>query len=149
MSVYFVTCREANAVKIGSSLEPHTRLGELQAYCPLLLTLEAVLPGGTEEEFTFHRRFEDVRIRGEWFTITEMIEAIIAANPVGKRPEKPAPRTIKPDWKDALPKVARARPVRTVKIKGPAYAPHSSRMPYSQEKLYALAIAEMREGGLA
>ena len=81
MSVYFVTCREANAVKIGSSLEPRARLGEIQWGCPLELKLEAVLPGNQEEEFAFHVRFSDLRLRGEWFTINEMIEAIIAANP--------------------------------------------------------------------
>jgi hypothetical protein len=86
VSVYFVTCREANAVKIGSSLEPHARLSEIQWGCPLLLKLEAVLPGGYEEEFAFHARFSDVRLRGEWFTINEMIEAIIAVHPAPDLP---------------------------------------------------------------
>ena len=89
MSVYFVTCREANAVKIGSSLEPHARLSEIQWGCPLALKLEAVLPGGVEQEFAFHARFSDIRIRGEWFTINEMIEAIIAANPPRAPESKP------------------------------------------------------------
>lgn len=87
MSVYFVTCREANSVKIGNSLEPHARLLEIQWGCPLELRLEAVLPGGHEEEFALHARFADVRLRGEWFAINEIIEAIIAANPVGPAPE--------------------------------------------------------------
>ncbi len=87
MSVYFVTCRDANAVKIGSSLDPYSRLTEIQWGCPLVLALEAVQDGGFEEEFQFHRRFEDVRIRGEWFTITPMIEAIMEASPA-----LPAPR---------------------------------------------------------
>jgi hypothetical protein len=86
MSVYFVTCREANAVKIGSSLEPHARLPEIQWGCPLPLTLEAVRPGGnSEQEFELHRRFADDRIRGEWFRITPMIEAIMAASPVSSQ----------------------------------------------------------------
>jgi hypothetical protein len=87
VSVYFVTCREANAVKIGSSLEPHARLHEIQRGCPLELRLEAVLPGGHEEEFALHARFADIRLHGEWFTINEMIEAIIAVNPVSPPPE--------------------------------------------------------------
>jgi hypothetical protein len=86
MSVYFVTCREANAVKIGLSLEPHARLSEIQWGCPLELKLEAVLPGVREDERNFHARFEHLHIRGEWFAIDEMIEAIIAANPPGPRP---------------------------------------------------------------
>lgn len=85
MSVYFVTCREANAVKIGSSLEPHARLSEIQWGCPFELRLEAILPGGHEEEFAMHARFEGERIRGEWFRLSEMIEAIIEANPAPSR----------------------------------------------------------------
>lgn len=90
MSVYFVTCREVNAVKIGSSIEPHARLGEIQWGCPLLLKLEAILPGGCEEEFRLHRWFEDDRIRGEWFALTLMIESIIAANPAPEYPDHDA-----------------------------------------------------------
>ena len=129
MSVYFATCREANAVKIGSSIEPHQRLVELQAYCPLLLTLEAVLPGGREEEQTFHRRFEDERIRGEWFTITEMMELIIAANPAGPRPEKPVQRAPRPSG----PRLDRAP--RDI---------HDAYLLESQRKRYKAAMAEMR-----
>jgi hypothetical protein len=91
MSVYFITCREANAVKIGSSLEPHARLREVQWGCPLELKLEAVLPGSSAQEFQFHRRFADDRIRGEWFTITDMIEAVMAANPPGPAPHVTMP----------------------------------------------------------
>lgn len=81
MSVYFATCREASAVKIGSSVDPHSRLYEIQVGCPLEILIEAVVPGGVEQERAMHRRFEDDLIRGEWFRLTEMIEAIIAANP--------------------------------------------------------------------
>lgn len=95
MSVYFATCREANAVKIGSSVDPFGRLPEIQQGCPLVITVEAILPGGHEEEFAFHRRFSDERIRGEWFTITPMIEAIMAASPAPPQPRKLI-RTIRP-----------------------------------------------------
>jgi hypothetical protein len=86
VSVYFATCRAANAVKIGSSVDPWGRLPEIQAGCPLDLVLEAILPGGIEEEFSFHARFSDDRIRGEWFVLTETIEMIIAANPPSGSP---------------------------------------------------------------
>jgi hypothetical protein len=82
MSVYFITCRQTGTVKIGSSLEPLARLREIQTGHPFELKVEAVLPGGCEEEFDFHRRFAEERLKGEWFTITDMIELIIKNNPV-------------------------------------------------------------------
>lgn len=82
MSVYFVTCREASAVKIGYSVEPAARLPEIQWGCPLPLTLEAVVPGDHQEEARFHRWFEEDRITGEWFRLTEMIELVIKMNAV-------------------------------------------------------------------
>jgi hypothetical protein len=82
VSVYFVTCREANAVKIGFSVEPRARLPEIQWGCPLPLTLEAVMPGDHQEEARLHRWFDDERITGEWFRLTDMIELIIKNNAV-------------------------------------------------------------------
>lgn len=82
MSVYFVTCREANAVKIGFSVEPRARLPEIQWGCPLPLTLEAILQGDQQEERRLHRWFADERITGEWFRITDMIELLIKNNAV-------------------------------------------------------------------
>jgi hypothetical protein len=92
MSVYFITCREANAVKIGSSHDPHKRLREVQWGCPLEVALEGVWPGNREAEFELHRRFADDRLRGEWFTISPTLDDIIAAATVPPVPAKPAKR---------------------------------------------------------
>lgn len=95
MSVYFITCREANAVKIGHSRDPQLRLKEVQCGCPFEAKLEALHPGASQEERAYHGRFADAHIRGEWFRITPVIETIIANNPVPKRPEpKPLPMAI-------------------------------------------------------
>lgn len=97
MSVYFMTCREANAVKIGHSIDPEGRLPEIQLGCPLPLILEAVLPGGFEDECAMHRRFSDDRIHGEWFKITAHTELVMKSGAVphtmaksrrAKRPKK-------------------------------------------------------------
>jgi hypothetical protein len=98
VSVYFVTCREAGAVKIGYSGDPRIRLQEAQTHCPLELALEAVVPGRCEEERSFHLRFEDDRIRGEWFKINDMIEAIIAANPAPTDKPKSMTQIFREHW---------------------------------------------------
>lgn len=99
MSVYFVTCRFANAVKIGFSVEPRKRVREIQWGCPMPVTLEAVIPGTMEDERAFHGRFADDNLTGEWFTITPIIEAIIAANPA-----PPPPAKVKFDRRNRPPK---------------------------------------------
>jgi hypothetical protein len=121
VSVYFVTCREANAVKIGFSVEPRARLPEIQWGCPLPLTLEAVLPGDHQEEARLHRWFADDRITGEWFRLTEMIELIIKNNAV------PHLTGLRRD-----PKV----------IRKPRNMPWRYK---SAEEKYAIMMAEMRE----
>lgn len=90
MSVYLVTCRQAGAVKIGCSADPHGRLPEIQWGCPMLLRLEAVLPGNYKDEKALHASFADKRIRGEWFHLIPEIEELITANP-----PPPAPKPIK------------------------------------------------------
>lgn len=109
MSVYFITCRKTGTVKIGSSLEPHVRLKELQTAHPFELKVEAILPGGVEEEHDMHRRFADERLRGEWFTITEMIELIIRNNPAG---DPPPPRKASVPSKAQLRRIANRRTAR-------------------------------------
>ena len=79
--IYFATAREASAVKIGYSGDPHIRMTEVQVGCPFKVKLEAVLPGTLADERALHGRFSDARLNGEWFRITPFIEAIIAANP--------------------------------------------------------------------
>jgi hypothetical protein len=88
MSVYFVTCRKANAVKIGCSVDPHGRLPEIQSGCPIPLKLEATLPGLHAEEKAMHWRFSEHRIHGEWFTLAPEIELVIAANPAPDPPRR-------------------------------------------------------------
>jgi hypothetical protein len=91
VSVYFITCRTANAVKIGSSGDPHLRVREIQIGCPGKVRLEAILPGSIAEEKALHRRFADHRTQGEWFNITPVIEAMIAANPAKPKDVQGAP----------------------------------------------------------
>jgi hypothetical protein len=85
VSVYLITAREVNRVKIGCAYNPHQRLERLQTMSPCLLVLEAVLKGSHAEERAIHKLFDDERVRGEWFEITDEIERVITANPAPKK----------------------------------------------------------------
>lgn len=85
MSVYFITCREVDLVKIGCAINPVSRFHHLLTSCPLELALEGAIPGGFEKERELHELYAKWRVRGEWFTITPSIEDAIAAS---TRPEK-------------------------------------------------------------
>lgn len=88
MSVYFITAREVGKVKIGCAYDPAQRLERMQGGSPCKLVLEALLKGSYAEERQIHKLFADERLHGEWFVITEEIEKAIAANRVGRAPNK-------------------------------------------------------------
>ena len=79
MSVYFITCREQGVVKIGVAVDPEVRLASLQTAAPAKLKLEATLEGSHNEERSFHARFAKCRLHGEWFAITDELDALIRA----------------------------------------------------------------------
>lgn len=80
--IYFIACREANAVKIGLTRKrPYARLGTAQVNCPLELELLATCDGDEAEEFALHQRFDALRMRGEWFRLTPELEAHICKFP--------------------------------------------------------------------
>lgn len=77
MSVYFITCREQGICKIGRSQNAKSRRSSLQTASPSRLVLEAELAGASELERELHKRFADSRLTGEWFTITDELDAVI------------------------------------------------------------------------
>jgi hypothetical protein len=84
MSVYFITCRAVNMVKIGYALAPHNvrqRLIGIRVCCPLDVALEMYLPGDEAAEKALHAQLKAHRVRGEWFWITEEIENLIQNPP--------------------------------------------------------------------
>ena len=85
MSVYFVSARELDLVKIGYAYNPVARWRHLRTSSPIELTLEGAIPGGFTEERGLHKRFALARVRGEWFKLTPQLQAEIDAS---TRPEK-------------------------------------------------------------
>lgn len=95
MSVYFITARNLNICKIGSAGNVEARRASLQTASPVELVVEATLHGSRELEQRLHKRFAKHRVKGEWFTITEEIEKLIAeasASPVLEFPTERARR---------------------------------------------------------
>lgn len=65
--VYFIQGLCGGAIKIGYSKDPQARLRELQTGYPDTLTILLMIPGTEALESVIHKRFESLRLRGEWF----------------------------------------------------------------------------------
>lgn len=74
--VYFAGC--GGRVKIGWSSRVGSRLADLQTGNPEPIRLLGVLPGGRLKERQLHEKFADVRLSGEWFTLTPDLIAYIS-----------------------------------------------------------------------
>ena len=93
MSVYFITARDIGICKIGVARDVEARRSSLQTASPVELVLEATLPGSRELEQRLHKRFAKHRVKGEWFTITDEIEKLIAEAAASPVLEFPVERT--------------------------------------------------------
>ena len=77
MNVYLIRMADTTFYKIGFTREIHKRLADLQHANPMPLRVIAMMAGGRKLEGRLHRRFQDQRVRGEWFDLTEeMVEEI-------------------------------------------------------------------------
>jgi hypothetical protein len=77
MSVYFISARELDLVKIGYAYNPLHRFNHLRTFSPVELTLEGAIPGTRTKERELHKRFALARVRGEWFKLTPGLRAEI------------------------------------------------------------------------
>ena len=85
--VYFIQADEV--IKIGYSLSPELRLGQLQVGSGQTLELIGIMDGTVMTERKIQKKFEHLRIRGEWFqATTELIEFI---DSVRLKPVEPTP----------------------------------------------------------
>lgn len=69
--VYFIGCGEF--IKIGFSSRPLDRLRELQTSHPDELEILGTIKGTRKLEFRLHKRFADLRERGEWFQTSDAL----------------------------------------------------------------------------
>lgn len=101
MSVYFIKDEHTGFVKIGFSDKPEHRLKSLQTSSPNKLSLVGTVAGDKELEFVLHTTFAEHKVRGEWFSLPSVSEAIDIAE--AKQEERVSP--------DLLPLVDAARVV--------------------------------------
>ena len=72
--IYFIHDFKKERIKIGYSLNPTKRRGELKYYRGVskLLRLLAVIPGTLKQEKELHKRFEACRVgKTEWFRMSD------------------------------------------------------------------------------
>jgi len=75
--VYFIQDTGTGHIKIGWSKGVEDRLRTLQQANPSELLLLRSVNGGRKEEAGFHRKFQRLRVRGEWFRPTpELLDFI-------------------------------------------------------------------------
>ena len=75
--IYFIKEEGSNYVKIGSSRTPETRLMDLQVSNPRKLKLLRMVDAGKGAEAAFHKLFDQDRVRGEWFYISDELDKFI------------------------------------------------------------------------
>jgi len=73
--LYFIGSE--NLVKIGSSVNPQNRIKELEIGNPQKMYLIAAFANMGNIESEMHKKFDHLRVRGEWFRYTDEIHAII------------------------------------------------------------------------
>lgn len=75
---YFIGNRQHGVVKIGFSVEPATRIAQLQTGCPYPLELLGKVPGDELIEQGLHRVFSSLRMNGEWFKLNHALSYYVA-----------------------------------------------------------------------
>lgn len=76
--VYFIQAVQLGLVKIGFSSNVPKRLLSLKTGCPDDLVILKIIPGGQEIERVLHKKFADIRVKGEWFSPSDELMSFIA-----------------------------------------------------------------------
>lgn len=66
-SVYFIQAGASGPIKIGVSVDPISRMAQMQTGMPETLRLLAFIAGTRDDERKLHIKLAAHRIRGEWF----------------------------------------------------------------------------------
>jgi Meiotically up-regulated gene 113 len=119
--IYFIRAGRTNKVKIGYAKNPYKRLDGMQVGSPHHLYLIGYCPGTRDDEFDWHREWQHLHTRGEWFTLAQDLRDAINA----KLSEAVSTRYIhvKTDWRNLLKQGAQFhQPKRPAFIDGENFA---------------------------
>lgn len=108
--IYFVHAVGTDFVKIGFTQQRlSSRVFSLQVACPHELVPIAAFDGMQRYESIIHKRFAHLRVRREWFRLTEELRKFIAAVPVSNseshaplRSQTPADYETCEAWRESL-----------------------------------------------
>lgn len=77
--IYFILAKKTNLVKIGTTTNMKNRFSTLSTGSPYELELLYTFPGYKQKEKELHKKFEHLRVKGEWFNYTDEIKVFIGA----------------------------------------------------------------------
>lgn len=75
--IYFIYDQSRQAIKIGYSTSPKSRLADLQTANATRLKLVATIPGDMRKERELHEHFAAHRLEGEWFALHDDLHAYV------------------------------------------------------------------------
>lgn len=75
--VYFIRCEASGLIKIGYSTDLQGRVASLLHANPRGVALMASAPGGAVAEAAVHKKFRELRVRGEWFRTSPALLSFI------------------------------------------------------------------------
>jgi hypothetical protein len=87
--IYFITAREVGRVKIGYSADPVCRFQKIRCDNAAGVVLERVTDGTTADEAALHTRYAADCVHGEWYRLTDEIEALMGTLEVGPHVRAP------------------------------------------------------------
>lgn len=96
--VYFIRAGRTASVKIGYGKNPYKRLDDMQVGSPHPLYLIGYCPGDRSDEFAWHKRWQRLHVRGEWFKLAQDLRDAI--NLKLMEPEATCYIHIKTDWRE-------------------------------------------------
>lgn len=77
--LYFIEAPAVNAMKIGITSDLDQRIASIQHALPIEIAVAATVMGTARQEHALHLRFARIRMRGDWFVITDELRAFVGA----------------------------------------------------------------------